>query len=185
MHDEPGVGMGQRVAHLQGQSHDRGDTQPVAPAVGVDGFARHPLEREPGPPEVGLPGVVQAGDVRMLQRGEQGALAGHALHQSRRPAGSRQLQRHLSLQRAVAPLRRPDGRHAALAEQLEQAPRPDEVAGRIVRGSRLRQRLHRQRLAHEVVGLRRGTAQHRPQLRLQRGIGRCQAVDVALAPLRR
>ena len=55
----------------------------AARAVRVDRLALDVLERQVRPPVGAEPGVVQLGDVRMDERGQDVALARHALHQPR------------------------------------------------------------------------------------------------------
>ena len=87
------------------------------------------LEREVGPAALVDAGVVEPGDVRVLEQRADVALARHALGQARAPGQARQLQRDLALQAAVGALGQPHRAHAAAADLADQPVRADDVAG--------------------------------------------------------
>ena len=78
---------------------------------------------------VGDPAVDEPGDAGVLQLGEDLALAHEAGGGQRRQMGVQQLNRHPLFVEAVVADRAPDLAHAALADLLEQAERPDPVGG--------------------------------------------------------
>lgn len=94
MDDKSRVGMLDREQHLLEESNPPGhvDRPPVAP--GGDRLADDVLEREPWPPFVNS-GVVELGDVRMIERSEDAALALEALDEARRVRWKRMPKRQL------------------------------------------------------------------------------------------
>ena len=127
---QPAVRVGHRVAHLQQQLHPRAQRQQAGAAVGVDRLALHVLQCQPGAAGFVHPGVVQPRDVRVLQRGQDVALARHALGQAARPGQARQLQRHQAFELPVHAARQPDTAHAAFTQLAQQPPRAHGVAER-------------------------------------------------------
>ena len=91
--------------------------------------AGHVFHRQKGLALLCGAGLVEPGDVRMLQRAQDVALALEALVQPPLlQAWSHQFKRHLAAQRAVSPLGQPDHAHAALAQRPQQAVGADGLA---------------------------------------------------------
>ena len=87
----------------------------------VDRAAFDVLERQIGPSAGRHARVVQPGDVRMRERGEDVAFPRHAFDQLRpRPGAARKLQRHLASDHPVGPLGEPHRAHAAFAQLAQQ-----------------------------------------------------------------
>ena len=150
----------------------------MARAVGVDALAVDVFEREVGLAVLGDAGVEQAGDVRVVQRGQDLALARHAFGQPGAAPGTvGQLERHLAALQHVGALGQPHAGHAAAAELAQQAvgadafgrglgPRRREV-GRLDLG---------QRVHHQLCRARRMLEQ-RAQARLEVGPCAVQRVE--------
>jgi hypothetical protein len=143
MHHQALVRVGHRIEHLHEEAQALRQRLPRRPAI--KRLPLHALQRQPGLLAV-HPGVVQARDVRVLQAGEQVALARKALGQARTRA--RQLERDAAVQTLQA-LGAPDLRHAALAQQALEA-----VGADVLPGLALRQRLQRQLAQHQARVLR-------------------------------
>ena len=116
MHDQARVRERHRAQDVEEQLQLLAQVEPLGAAVFVRRDAVDVFEREIGTPAFVDAGVVEARDVRMLEAGEDFALARDALldaaiHQ----AEVRQLERHLALDRAVDALGQPHGRCAAAA----------------------------------------------------------------------
>jgi hypothetical protein len=188
---EPRVREAHRVCHLQEQAQPLGEGRPPGAAIGIDRNAIDRLHRKVRPARLGDAGVVEARDVRVLQRGRDVALAGHALGQTEAPAGTRQLQRHLTLHASVDLLGEPDQRHAAGADLADRVVRTEAVAGAVGRGVggfclSLRDGGdgNLQWAAQEIVGLDPGTAMHAPQHGHERTIAGRQGRQPSLAFVR-
>ena len=121
-----------RVRDCAGDLRDERDpgahVELVLAAVDVDRLAFDVLEREIRPAVLRDARVVQASDVRMLERREDLALLSRALGELRQRPPVRQLQCDLSPQDAVGALRQPYGAHAAFADRAEQTVRADHAA---------------------------------------------------------
>ena len=129
---------------------------------------------------------MDAGDVRVVEAGEDVALARHPLAEAARPARPRQLDGDLSLQCAVDALGQPHRAHAADAELADQAVGTDEETGRgsvaaaVGRPGVGVEGEPRQRL-EEVAGfLADGLGEQPPERRLQR-VGLVQGVEPGVA----
>ncbi len=122
MHDQARVREGHRAQDVEEQLQLLAQVEPLGAAVLVRGDAVDVFEREIGTPVFVDAGVVEPRDVRVLEAGENLALARDALldaaiHQ----AQVRQLERHLALDGAVDALGQPHGRCPAAAELAQQA----------------------------------------------------------------
>jgi hypothetical protein len=175
MHHQVGVRMPDRARDLQEQAQPPGQVELAALAPAVDALALHQLDREIGLAVGRQPGVVEPGDVRMVQGGQDLALARQPLGQpGPAPVAVGQLQRDLAALQHVGALGQPHGRHAAFAEQAQQPVGTDPlrplVADRAVRRVQgevggLDPRQGRQRfLQRGTVGMRQQRAQARQQL---------------------
>lgn len=186
VHDEPAVRVRHRLGHLQDEAQPRVDRQAALAAMHVDRHAVDELHRQPGPALGGDAGVVQPRDARVLERGEDVALARHALREAGGPAGVRELERLLAVQAAVGALGQPHRGHAAVAELAQQPVGADAVAGRIGFDARFIEAVDRQRLAQEVVaGIGAGALEQLAQQRQQIAVGFLQALQPGLALRRR
>ena len=190
------MGVLHSVEHLHEEPDTGAQIQPLRVAVGREVAALDELQRQPRTALRIEPGVVEPCDVRMLEPGEDVALAGHARGEVLRPGETRQLEGDLALQRAVGTLREPHRAHAALADRPQQAVRSDlsaldeptgtgRTAGRRAGGIGRTQvgdaREHRQ-VVHEIFGLDLGL--QREQLAQRIGepvVGRRQRTDEGLA----
>lgn len=174
-----------RLRHLQQQPQPAGDRHRTGRAPGVDRLAPHKLQRQVRPPLVVGAGLVQAGDVRVLQRGQDVALACHALGQRVVPVHAGQLEGDLALVRAVSAFGQPDRTHAAAPQRRQQLPGPCSLAGSGVvrwrRGS-----VQRRQGVQEVVGLGLCVAAQQARQRgLKFGPALTQAIQPACAVARR
>ena len=96
------------------------------PAVIVDAFAFHVLQRQVWLAVGVRSRIQQARDIRMMERIQNVALAGEPLaEQSVSPSSPRQFESHGPGQQAVGTLGNPDFGHAALADFFHQAPSAD------------------------------------------------------------
>ena len=155
VHHQPRMRKLDRLQHLQEQLHPLAQAGTPAVAVLGDGLAVHVLHGQPG---LGLAaravfgaGVIEPGDQRVLQRGEDVALALEAQRQRGwRAMQPGQLQGHGPLQFAVHPFGQPDAAHAALAQQAQQVVRAQALAAggcSGIGGLRAGHRLHQARQA--------------------------------------
>jgi hypothetical protein len=184
--DELRVGVRHRARDLQEQAQPLGQRQAALEAVGIDAPAVDMFQRQPRLAVGRDPGFVQARDVRVLQRGQDLALARQSLGQAGAPPGAvRQLERHLAALQQVGPLGQPDAAHAAAAQFPDQAVGADGIAGTLagqaggvgrraaLRGAHDRQRVEqahgggRGSTGHTVIG---GVGQQRLQSRPQRRV---------------
>ena len=189
MHDQPRMRMRHRIGDLQEQAQALRHVELMLAAVHVDGLAADALHRHPGPAGRGDACVVQPRDARVLQRAQDVALARHALRQAHRPAGARQLERHVAAQHAIGTLGQPDGGHAAGTQLADQPVRADLVAGLVGLQVAVGQVVcrERHRPLQKRVGLDRRARQQRAQQRhecLLFGRQRAQP-GVALVPRQR
>ena len=185
VHDQSSVRVGHRASHLLEQAQALGYAQAVVVAIAVDGLAGNVFERKVRPATRVDAGVVEAGDVRVLQQGADIALALHTFCQTRAPGQPRQLQRHLALQRAVFALGQPHSTHASTADFADQSIGADLVArGReLFAACRFVAELGQrgQEVAATGAGLTRLFGQHLAQHRRQRLVGRRQCCQPAFA----
>ncbi len=86
--------MGERLTDLQDQLQDLINRQRAGADVLSDGLARHVLHGDVRAPGAIHPGVIEARDVLVLQRGQDVALARHARRHIVDPDHARQLDRH-------------------------------------------------------------------------------------------
>ena len=145
-----------------------GQPRRAARDPGVDAFALDQLQRQPRLPVFRHACVVQPGDVRVRQRGQDLAFALQPFGQARQPpAAVRQLQGDAAPGQHVAALGQPHRAHAAAAELANQPVRPHA-------------------LGHGYRG-REGAGLHARQRLCQRGaaFGRGRAGPAAAAPCRR
>ncbi len=91
MDNQTAVREGHRTTDLQQQVELLSHRQATLARVHVDRLAFDVLQRQERPTVLIDPGVVQPGDVRVLQRGENVALTRHALGQTTCPNQPRQL----------------------------------------------------------------------------------------------
>ena len=187
MNDQPRVRMRDGFTHLQKQREAIGQACGMRVAPAVDAFAVDILQCQPGLPGRRDAGVVQPSDVRMLQRGEDRALAGEALHQTGTPPRAvRQLQRHAALLGPIDALGQPHRGHAAFAELTQQPVRPDLLAAAVGIGTQRREVAgldFRQRVQQlTVTGRRIGVRQQRFQARRERGVFGRQRREPGTAP---
>lgn len=125
------VRVGHGIQHVaeQPQRGRHAHCQPLH--VAVDGFAVHMLQHQVGLPPVGShTGIEQAGDVGMVQLGQDGAFAREALAVARaqQPA-AQELDGHTGLVAAIAAVGAPHAAHAAFAQQGVQRVGAEAVAG--------------------------------------------------------
>ena len=121
-----------RCQHLHEQRNAPVQVQALSVGVGVDRLAIDKSHRQPGLAVGRQAGVVEPGNVRVLQPRQDVALAGKALG----PAAlagldEGQLQRDLALHCALSPIHppgAPDHAHAALAQRLDQPVRANQIA---------------------------------------------------------
>jgi hypothetical protein len=168
MHDEPAVREGDRAADLQQQIELAPHRQRPFLGVGVDRLALDVLQRQVRPAVLVDPGVVQARDVRVLQAGEDVALARHAFGQATAPRQARELQRNLTLEAAVGPLGQPHRAHATKPQFADQAIGTDRLVGGQLgqrAGGTVEHARHARQGGEELVGL------HPAGLRQQRAQG--------------
>ena len=117
VHDQVGVGVRDRVHHVEAQAQARLDPERARVAVLVDALAVHVLEDEIRLSRRGDPGVDEMRDVRMPQAGEDGALAAETFF-----AGApderdvQQLDGRGALKPAVAAFGQPHAAGSALAK---------------------------------------------------------------------
>ena len=131
------VGVRHRARQLQEKAESRVHAQALLFAVVVDAQAIDMFKRQVGLAIGGHASVVQARDVRVVQRGQDFALARDARRQVAAEGPVWQLQRHLSLRhQPVGTLRQPDHAHAAGAQFAQQPVRPDQVACSVAAGLR-------------------------------------------------
>ena len=128
MDDQSRMRVRDRAGDLRDERDPGAYVELVLAAVDVDRLAFDVLEREIRPAVLGDARVIQASDVRMLERREDLALLSRALGELRQRPPVRQLQRDLSPQDAVGALRQPYGAHAAFADRAEQSVRTDYAA---------------------------------------------------------
>ena len=115
------VRIAHRIQHLQEHADARRPVEPARVAPRHQGFALHVLHRDVRNAAGIHAGVVQAGDPRILQRGEDVAFEREALgHLRRTTLQARDLQRHLAFERAVGAAGEPDVRHAAGPQRPQQ-----------------------------------------------------------------
>ena len=157
VHDQARVRMSDRARHLQEQPQPGRHIERLARAVGVDALAFDVLQREIRLTVGREAGVVQPRDVRVLECGEDLALARQALAELGAPRHqARQLERHLAPLQHVGAFGQPHLAHAAFAEPADQFVRSDPGAGpqallaraaavQELRGLDLGQRIQRQR----------------------------------------
>ena len=141
--------------------------------------ALHPLHHKIRPAAIGDSGVVEPGDVRMLQQGPDLALLGHALGQSRTARQMRQLQRHLPLENAVDSFGEPDRAHATAADLSYQTVWAQTVAG--CRGGHVIRYPGQRRYQAGGNGFGSMPRQHLPQRLQQRLLRRRQRTHPGLA----
>ena len=148
---EVGVRVLHRQQHLAEKAHAAFDVQCGLVAPDRERLAFDVFERQPRLPRRRDAGVVQTGDVRVVERGEDVALAGEALREAvalRAARGAeQQLDRDLAAKRAVVALRQPHFGHAALPHVADQPVRADAAA--------------RRPLVHQRLGLDRQRRQRR------------------------
>ena len=196
MDDQARVRVGHRARDLRDQRRARADVELVLAAVDIDGLALDVLEREIRPAVLRDARVVQACDVRMLERGEDLALLRSALGQLRQRPPVRQLQGDLPPQDAVSALGQPDRAHAAFADGAQQPIRADHAThdrrGRdrrrtvLARADIRRAGTEAGKVVQEVVGLVLGMLlQQRRDGRLEPGLGGVQRREPGLALLDR
>ena len=126
--DEAAVCVGDGVADLQKQLQPGVDAQPLAVGRVGDGRAVDGLEGEVGLAGGRLAAVEQARDGRVLEPGEDGALAQEPLANTRpgeRRVGANELERDGLREAAVGSLGEVDAPHAAAAQLVHDAVRPD------------------------------------------------------------
>ena len=124
-----------RIQHLQQQAHPAAHVQRACIAPAIDAFALHPRHHEPRRVVFVHAAVEQAGDVRMLQAGQDLPLAQEALARQRTvQADADALERGFMAVRAVDALDPIDRAHAAAAQHLPDVPRADAGARRQFRG---------------------------------------------------
>ena len=117
MHDQSAMGVGHRPAQAreQGQSRLQIDRYLCAPVAQAHAF--HVFHREPGTAPVVDATIQQAGDIRVLQAGQELPLTtelrrhGRAVH-----AKPDQFQRDLLVEATVDTLGKPDAAHAAFTQ---------------------------------------------------------------------
>ena len=131
--DQPVVGVGHRVQHVEEECEPLGQRQLLRAAVAVDGLARHVFQHQVGlgrAPLGQVAGVQQPRDVGVCQARHDAALAGEALGAGgREQAGAEELDGHLAFKTAVGALGQPDAAHAALAELAHQGVGPHGLPG--------------------------------------------------------
>ena len=174
------VRMLDREQHLSEQPDPRLDTQRARVAPRGQRLAFDVFKREPGLACGRDARIVQPGNVRVVQRRKDVALARKALRESialRRSGAAaelarvpeQQLDRDLALERPVVALRQPDLGHAAGAEPALQPVRADAVAFVPLVRQRLRpQRQRRRRVEEAVVADLLARREHLFELRQQR-----------------
>ncbi len=129
VHDEVGVCMRDGAGDLQEEPEPLSHRQITRAAVGVDPLAPDILQRQPGLAFGRDAGVVQARDVRVLQRREDLAFARHALGQARAlPCTMRQFQRDLPTLQHVGAFGQPHAAHATAAQFADQPVGAEDIA---------------------------------------------------------
>ena len=125
MDHEVGVSVLDRRQHLTKDVHAGGDAHASGVAPGGDRLALNVLERQPGLAARGHAGVVQTGDVRVMQRGEDVALAletgGEALPLLPGRMVEEKLDRYLAREGSIGALGEPDLGHAAGADRTNES----------------------------------------------------------------
>src|SRR5690606_37328493 len=105
-------------------------------AMLVERTALYVLERDIRIAGLGEPSIVEARDARVLERGQELALARHSFPQPlANPETARKLQRHGPVDQAVGALGEPDRAHTAAAE-LANEPVGTEMLAFVVGGLR-------------------------------------------------
>ena len=116
---------------LHEQAQPRRDAEPPLVAVAVDALPVHMFEREVGLAVGRDAGVVQARDVRVVERGQDLALARDARGQIAAERAERQLQRDAALHQPIGALGEPHRAHAADTELTHQPVRADRITRRM------------------------------------------------------
>ena len=119
------VRIGDRIGHLQQQFELLPQRRSALCAPGVDRLAFDMLQRQVRAAQGIDTRIEQAGDLRVLQPGQDVALTREALLEHACPGDVRQLQRHWALDQAVAALCQPYRAHPALAQRAQQPVRAD------------------------------------------------------------
>jgi hypothetical protein len=140
VHDQLAVREFHGVAHLVEESQALVHRDLERRAVLVDRTALHELHYDVGRPVLVDPGIVQAGDVRVLERGEDPLLEEEARPElPREHPGADELDGHAAIEAVVVPLGQIDRPHASPADLPEEpvgadpAPRRPAVVGLGVR----------------------------------------------------
>ena len=128
VHDELRVRMRDRPRRLHEQAQPRGHAEPALLAVTVDALPVDRLECQVGLAIGGDTGVVQACDVRVVECGEDLALARDAHRQIAAKRSMRQLERDAALHQPVGAVGEPHHAHAADTKLAHQPVGPDGVA---------------------------------------------------------
>ena len=158
-----------RRQYLKKQPEAGLDVELARVAEGGDVTPVHALHRQVRLP-LGHAGVVEPGDVRVLEAGEDVALAGEAHRHV--PAGrvqQRQLERHVAPERPVVPPREPHLAHPAAAEQLHEQVGPDALPGAVGTSA------VRRRRGGEGIGLGCPRLDEPPDSGRQRGLAPARA----------
>ena len=122
------------LCDLEKESKPLAGREPAIPAVFVDAFALDILKDQVRLSIGGHSGIQQAGNVRMIERIENVALASEPLtEQAVSPASSGKFECHRTGQQAVATLGHPDFGHSALANFSNQTPWSDRVYRRTLK----------------------------------------------------
>ena len=122
--DEPGVGVGDRLAHLDEQGQPGVDAQPPAVGVGRDRPALDQLGGEVRPPVASGAAAQQPRDGRVVELGQDAALGPEPPDERVAEAGADQLDGGRLAEPVGDALGAPDLAHAAAPQPLGQPPRP-------------------------------------------------------------
>ena len=120
--------VGDRVADGEEEADALVDPQPLPGAELVDRLTVDQFDDDVGEAVLGGSAVEEPRDVGMLEGGQHLALGAETPQGfGRRPATADELDRHLLAERVVGPFRQVHRAHAAAAELVEKAIRPDPV----------------------------------------------------------
>ncbi len=157
VHDQVAVGILDRRADVQHQPQTLSHRETVPVAILVDREAFHVLQHQIRKPLVRRASVVEPGDVRVLQTGENLALHQKAAQQvAGVESGADDLHRDAPFKRLVAALGEQHGAHAAPADHVQQAVRTKPAPGPGLAGVRFRKMGRR---AEKRAGLLMGPEQ--------------------------
>ena len=130
MHHQVAVGMGHGGQHLQKNPQPGGNSHLRRIAGVGDGPAGHEFHHQIGLARQRHTGVVEPGDLRVVEPAQHLPLLLEAQDLAGRPPmQQRHLERHAAAGRCIRPLGQPDAAHAALAQQALQAIRADQITG--------------------------------------------------------